>query len=638
MKKARKKTYILFTMQHVRLKQLIQVVALIVVGLLVNRFGADIAIHFGLPLYLDCVGTIYATVLGGFCPGAIVGFLTNFIGGFSESSTFYYGTVNVMIAVCTGIAASRGAFEKIIRLPKLLFFLMLLSIPCSFLSYFLFDFQIAQNVVTPIAEALHSKGFPILLSQILADFCTEIPDKSISILVAFGLFRITPTMFYTMFNSVSGREHGDNYKVRHYFHSLKAQVTGLLFISSFALAVVATAVAYKAYSEAEIREATLLSESVNVLVADAIQNADTATLDRYIRDVSKRHPQILTIKPGMHAPKEGTISIVCTETPYPVCTEFSLSAIRTSVVLFCTKIFSTVFGLLLCVVFAAILFANHRVVYPIHELTDEMENFGYDTAVGRTNSIARIRSLDMETGNEIETLHSAIIKAVQEIDLYINKSEEQSNSIAKLQTNIITTLGDLVENRDETTGGHVKRTASYAEIIARQLYLDGKKKDEIDENFISSIYVAAPLHDIGKIRIPDAILNKPGKLNDEEFNIMKKHTTFGREMLRSASKNLGEIAYLNMAKDIAYSHHEWWDGTRGYPEKIKGLDIPLSARIMAVADVFDALVSIRPYKAGFAFEKAVAIIQEESGTHFDPEIVEAFVKCQDEIKKAMNEV
>ncbi|MBP5248102.1 MAG: HD-GYP domain-containing protein [Fibrobacter sp.] len=624
-------------MQSVRFRQLLQVVWLIIVGLVINRFGADLAIKFELPLYLDCIGTIFATVLGGFCPGAIVGFVTNFIGGFSESSTFYYGTINVLIAVCAGIAAERGAFQKIYRLPKLLFFLMLLSIPCSFLSYFLFDFQIAQNVVTPIAESLHQKGLPILLSQILADFCTEVPDKAISILSAFFLLKLTPSKFYTIFDSISGREHRDHYKIRDHFRSLKAQVTGLLFVSSFALAVVATAVAYKAYSEAEIHQATLLSESVNRLVADAIQNADTATLTRYIDELEHKHPQILTITPGMHTPKAGSISVVCTETPYPVCTEFNLSAIRTSVALFCTKIFSTLFGLLLCVVFAAILFANHRVVYPIHELTEEMENFGYDSAIGRTNSISRIRSLDVETGNEIENLHAAIIKAVEEIDLYINKSEEQANSIAHLQTNIITILGDLVENRDETTGGHVKRTASYAEIIARRLMEDGKKKGEIDEKFVSAIHVAAPLHDIGKIRIPDAILNKPGKLNDEEFSVMKKHTIYGREMLNFASENLGEIAYLNMAKDIALSHHEWWDGSRGYPERIQGEAIPLSARIMAVADVFDALVSIRPYKAGFPFDKAMAIIQEESGTHFDPEIVEAFVKSRDEIKKVMGE-
>ena len=606
--------------------KLIQILVLIVLGIFINRFLADLAIFFQLPLYLDSVGTIVVAVIGGYSPGAIVGFLTNFIGGFVDSSTFYYGTINVMIGVCAGIAARRGYFEKVYRLPKLLGMLMILSIPCSVLSYFLFDFKIAENVVTPIATALHEYGLPVLLSQILADFCTEIPDKTITILIAFILIRLAPHWFVKAYDSISGRLHEDNYRTRNGIRSLKAQVTALLFVSSFALAVVATAVAYKTYSEAELRETTLLAESVNRLVSDAIQNADSARLHEYIHDLETKYPRILTITPGMHETGEWDVSIVCTETPNLVCTKFSLAAIRISVVLFCTKIFSTLFGLLLAIVFTAILIANRRVVYPIHEMTEEMEEFAYDSSEGRCASINRIEGLEVVTGNEIENLHSAIIKAVKEIDLYINKSEDQAASIAKLQTNIITVLGDMVENRDENTGGHVRRTAAYAELIAKQLQEDGKEKDEINDDFVATIAVAAPLHDIGKINISDVILNKPGKLTEEEFAEMKKHTIYGREMLLRASKNLGETAYLKMAKEIAYSHHEWWDGSRGYPEHLKGKDIPLSARIMAVADVFDALVSERPYKKAFTVDKALQIITEESGTHFDPEVVDAFLR------------
>jgi energy-coupling factor transport system substrate-specific component len=304
------------------------------------------------------------------------------------------------------------------------------------------------------------------------------------------------------------------------------------------------------------------------------------------------------------------------------------------VVLFCTKIFSTLFGLLLAIVFTAILIANRRVVYPIHEMTLEMDHFAYDSSVGRRTSIEQIKGLEVVTGNEIENLHSAIIKAVEEIDLYINKSEYQAASIAALQTNIITVLGDMVENRDETTGGHVRRTAAYAELIARELK-DRGKEPEIDDAFISTIAVAAPLHDIGKINISDVILNKPGKLTDDEFAEMKKHTVYGRDMLVRASKNLGETAYLKMAKEIAYSHHEWWDGSRGYPERLNGKDIPLSARIMAVADVYDALVSERPYKKAFSVDEAFRIITEESGTHFDPEVVDAFVKNRETVEQIM---
>ena len=611
--------------------KLVQIIILIVIGIVINRLLADLAIYFKLPLYLDSVGTIVVAVIGGFSPGAIVGFLTNFIGGFVDSSTYYYGTINVMIAVCAGIAARRGAFRHVSRLPMLLGMLMILSIPCSVLSYFLFDFKIAENVVTPIATALHEGGLPVLLSQILADFCTEIPDKSISILVAYVLIRLTPRW---LFDSVSGRSHEDRYRSKNEIHTLKAQVTALLFVSSFALAVVATAVAYKTYSEAEIHETTLLAESVNRLVSDAIQNADSTTLHEYIHELKGKHPRILTITPGMHETGKWDVSIVCTEAPNPVCTKFSLAAIRISVVLFCTKIFSTLFGLLLAIVFTAILIANRRVVYPIHEMTLEMDNFAYDSSRGRRESINQIKGLEVVTGNEIENLHSAIIKAVEEIDLYINKSEYQAASIAALQTNIITVLGDMVENRDETTGGHVRRTAAYAELIARQLQRDGKEP-EIDDAFVSTIAVAAPLHDIGKINISDVILNKPGKLTDEEFAEMKKHTVYGRDMLVRASKNLGETAYLKMAKEIAYSHHEWWDGSRGYPERLKGKNIPLSARIMAVADVYDALVSERPYKKAFSVDEAFRIITEDSGTHFDPEVVDAFVKNRETVEQIM---
>ena len=135
---------------------------------------------------------------------------------------------------------------------------------------------------------------------------------------------------------------------------------------------------------------------------------------------------------------------------------------------------------------------------------------------------------------------------------------------------------------------------------------------------------SAPLHDVGKIKISDTILNKPGKLTEEEFELMKTHTTEGRDILTKTSGIALSTGYLREAIDMAYCHHERWDGT-GYPSRLKGSDIPLSARIMAVADVFDALVSQRSYKQPFSYQKAIGIIKEESGTHFDPAVVNAFL-------------
>ena len=192
-----------------------------------------------------------------------------------------------------------------------------------------------------------------------------------------------------------------------------------------------------------------------------------------------------------------------------------------------------------------------------------------------------------------------------------------------MQSGMISFMAEVVENRDDNTGGHIRRTAKYVDGIAKELKRRGGYSDILTDRYMENMMVAAPLHDIGKIHIPDAVLNKPGRLTEEEFEIMKTHTTAGEELLAHAKEELGESEYLIMAVEMAAYHHEWWNGN-GYPYGISGEEIPLAARIMAVADVFDALTSKRCYKDAMPLEKAYAIIREESGTHFDPVIVEAF--------------
>ena len=205
-----------------------------------------------------------------------------------------------------------------------------------------------------------------------------------------------------------------------------------------------------------------------------------------------------------------------------------------------------------------------------------------------------------------------------------NKQSFYHERIMGMQSGMITLMADIVENRDDNTGGHIKRTARYVEGIAKELKRRGAYKDILTDEYMKNLVVAAPLHDIGKIHVPDSILNKPGRLTDDEFDIMKAHTTAGEELLNHAKGELGEYGYLTMAVEMATYHHEWWNG-KGYPYGVGGDDIPLCARIMAVADVFDALISKRCYKDAMPLEKAFAIIREESGTHFEPEIVDAFL-------------
>lgn len=217
-----------------------------------------------------------------------------------------------------------------------------------------------------------------------------------------------------------------------------------------------------------------------------------------------------------------------------------------------------------------------------------------------------------------------------------NKRSHYHEQVSAMQVNIIMTMADIVESRDENTGGHIRRTAKYVEITAKALKRKGAFPNILTDRYLSDMIIAAPLHDIGKVHISDIILNKPGKLTDEEFAVMKSHAAAGRDLLQQAKQQLGESSYLNIAEDMAAYHHEWWNGN-GYPDGISGEDIPLCARIMAVADVFDALVSKRCYKKAMPLEKAYAIIQEESGTHFDPAVVEAFFESTQEIEAVLHE-
>ncbi|MCR5691378.1 MAG: HD domain-containing protein [Eubacterium sp.] len=203
--------------------------------------------------------------------------------------------------------------------------------------------------------------------------------------------------------------------------------------------------------------------------------------------------------------------------------------------------------------------------------------------------------------------------------------------VMHMQNQVIYGMANLIESRDGTTGQHVKRTSRYVKMITEKLREMGYYREEIDDLFLENIYKAAPLHDIGKIRVSDTILLKPGKLTPEEYDQMKRHTTEGVLVFDQTIGAMEDKKYVELVHDVVGGHHEKWDGS-GYPEGKKGEEIPLAARIMAVADVFDALVSKRCYKEAFSVEEAYDIIQKDSGKHFDPKLVEAFVALRPEVE------
>lgn len=238
-------------------------------------------------------------------------------------------------------------------------------------------------------------------------------------------------------------------------------------------------------------------------------------------------------------------------------------------------------------------------------------------------------SADLVTGFEAG-VDDYLTKPVGKDELHVRlKAGERIFSLQDKDM-VIFAMAKLAETRDPETGYHLERIQGYCRILAETLASDPRVFPEINRQFIETIYATSPLHDVGKVGIPDRILLKPGRLNDQEFNIMKSHTVIGYETLHSAIEKNPRAVYLRMSAEIARSHHERFDGS-GYPDGLAGEAIPLSGRILAVADVYDALISKRVYKEAFSHADTREIILEGRGSHFDPRIVDAFLACEEAV-------
>ena len=216
------------------------------------------------------------------------------------------------------------------------------------------------------------------------------------------------------------------------------------------------------------------------------------------------------------------------------------------------------------------------------------------------------------------------------------QARDRTRELALAHQAIIESMASLTETRDPETGGHIKRTQHYVRILADALRDRARNRSVLSAEDVELLYTSAPLHDIGKVGVPDHILLKPGKLTGEEFEIMKRHTEYGRDAIHAAMKKLANGSYLQTACDIAYTHHERWDGS-GYPLGLSGENIPLSGRLMALADTYDALTSRRVYKPPMSHDSAARVIVDSAGSHFDPAIVEAFLGVADEFRRVAAE-
>jgi len=237
---------------------------------------------------------------------------------------------------------------------------------------------------------------------------------------------------------------------------------------------------------------------------------------------------------------------------------------------------------------------------------------------------------------DLVSANEEIKKQKEELRLYNDNLEkmvvQKAGRIVELKNAVMETIADLVERRDDATGGHITRTSRYLKIFLDAVIDSDQFKNQTTSWDIDQMVLSAQLHDVGKIAIDDAILRKPGKLTNEEFDTMKNHTILGGEIIKEIQKKTGEREFLDYAFTFAVYHHEKWDGS-GYPYKMKGENIPLPSRLMAIIDVYDALISKRPYKEPFTQEQALNIIIEGKGSHFDPDLVDLFISISDKLNK-----
>ena len=236
-----------------------------------------------------------------------------------------------------------------------------------------------------------------------------------------------------------------------------------------------------------------------------------------------------------------------------------------------------------------------------------------------------------------EILLSSVVVTLMVLGSYLNQEDPALTEISRYHSEMVMSFATLVENKDGSTGGHIKRTTAYVKLLAEELRKRGYYTEVLTKDYIRNLCQSAPMHDIGKIAVPDVILQKPGRLTEEEFTVIKKHAEDGGRIIEETFGNLGNEEYTRMAYQVARYHHEKWNG-KGYPEGLKEREIPLCARIMAVADVFDAVSEKRCYRDAMSLEQCFAIIREGSGRDFDPMVAEVFLDSKEKVEQIHNEV
>ena len=557
------------------LKPFLGIAAAVFINIFFNRLMGLLHI----PLFMDNIGTLLAAGLGGYLPGIITGYMTNVVNMTADIENVYYASLSVLIAVAGSFFYKHGYFDKfgkaLITVPA---FAAIGGALGSFLTYCIYGFGMGEGISAPFASKLLEKGvFNVFTAQFVSDVAIDLVDKFLTVLAVFLILKVIPSRIKDSMGLYAWRQNpiSKDDRARIKKDTVKGIPLGVKITMVVALFMIIIA---------------FVTTSISCILYHSFAMEQLST-------------------PGI-----------------------TLESIRLSEVSFLAKVLSLFVGFFLMILALSVWLARYFVIYPINAMTLVAERFAYDTEKDRAKSVDSVKNLDIRTRDEIENLYSAMSLMMEESVEHMEYIKKKGEEISKMQNGLINVLADVVESRDQKTGHHIKKTAAYTRYILKSMKEDGLHADIITPKYIENVANSAPLHDLGKIVVSDMILNKNGRLDDAEFEKMKSHTLAGRDIIKKTMELAPDPGYLEEAEKLATYHHEKWDGS-GYPMGIQGGEIPLSARVMAIADVLDALLSKRSYKEPYSFEEAVRIIQEGSGKHFDPEIVNVFMHHIDGIKE-----
>lgn len=569
-------------------------------GIMMNICGSKFVGHFEIPLYLDSVGTMTVSMLGGFLPGIFVGFFSSFLNSiFTDSVAISYSMINVLIAILTTVFYEKKWFKDFYKIIlAVLIYGFVGGVLGAILTGIIYGFGSETASLNFLKIIYESGKMSAFQAALIADYIVDVADKMISVLIALLITFIIPARVR------------DRLNVKYWHQAPLTRET------------------VQTMRNAKSRRISL---RLKVVILLTLATGLVAFCAIFISTLLFRDAIIQTGKNTVHIAQEiGSYSGVDLSGISP----YSEEETGREVFKFATRQISLFIGLYIFILGVGIYMAEYHLILPINTMALTSSRFSDGDEEKLEKSAKMFDEIKIRTGDEIENMYGAFLKMIEAHVASVQALKSRNETITALQNSIIYALADLVESRDQSTGEHVKNTAEYTKIIMNEMIKEGIYTDLLTPQFVSDVYHSAPLHDVGKISISDNFLNKPGKLTPEEFTVMKTHSKEGAMIIDKVMSNLPEqdAGYLKEAKNLAMYHHERWDGT-GYPMGLKGEEIPLSARIMAVADVFDALISERSYKKAFPFDEAIKIIKESSGTHFDPKVAQAFLNALEEVRK-----